>query len=189
MADLELVLRAARGLRKDNRTSLAPPWIGPAFLLCAIVLIPWAAMLFFSLPHRYGANHWRFAWGGFDIALSLALAATAIAILKRSPFGEIAATITGTLLLCDAWFDVLTSHGTSDVVQAALAAAIVELPLAAVCFWIALNFARAMEVARPFLQAAGFTIRGRRLVPPGAATRDTEPPAEVTPRRRSPQPL
>ena len=119
-----------------------------------------------TLPRRYGADHWRVAWGGFDVALALALAATAISVVRRSPFGEIAATVTGTLLVCDAWFDVLTSHGASDVAQAVVEALLIELPLAALCFWIARNFARAMETARPYLRDAGFTIRDRKLVPP-----------------------
>jgi len=166
----ELALRAAAGLRRDDGTSLVPPWIGPAFLLCALILIPWTAMLFLTLPGSYGANHWRLAWGGFDVALGVALAATGIAVLRRSPFGEIAATMTGTLLLCDAWFDVLTSHGTADVAQALASAVFVEIPLACLCFWIARNFARAMEIAAPYLRAAGFTIKDRTLVPPVVGT-------------------
>jgi hypothetical protein len=54
----------------------------------------------------------------------------------------------------------------SDVVQAAVEAALVELPIAALCFWMATNLAHAVEIARPFLQAAGFKIEGNRLVPP-----------------------
>jgi hypothetical protein len=61
---------------------------------------------------------------------------------------------------------VLTSRTTGEVVQACLEAALVELPLAALCFWMAANLARAVEVARPFLRAAGFRIEGNRLVPP-----------------------
>ena len=76
------------------------------------------------------------------------------------------ATVTGTLLCCDAWFDVLTSRGASDVAQAVASAVLVELPIAAVCFWMAGNLAHAVEVARPFLQAAGFTIANNKLVPP-----------------------
>lgn len=162
----ELALRAVAGFRGDDGRSLVPPWVAPAFLVCAVILIPWTAMLFLTLPHHYGANHWRLAWGGFDVALGLALAATGIAVLRRSPLGEIAAAVTGTLLVSDAWFDVLTSHGTSDVTQAFAAALLVELPLAALCFWIARNMARAMEIAAPHLHAVGFTIRDRRLVPP-----------------------
>ena len=68
--------------------------------------------------------------------------------------------------MCDAWFDLLTSRTTSALVQAALEAALVELPLAALCFWMAINLARAVEVARPFLRAAGFKIEDNRLLPP-----------------------
>ncbi len=50
--------------------------------------------------------------------------------------------------------------------QAGVEAALIELPLAALCFWMATNLARAAEVARPFLRAAGFKIEGNRLVPP-----------------------
>jgi hypothetical protein len=91
-------------------------------------------------------------------------------VARRSPFAEVTATITGTLLVCDAWFDVLTSRGVSDIAQAATLAVLVELPLAGLCFWMARNVAHAVEVARPFLQAAGFTIADNKLVPPGPAT-------------------
>src|SRR5438034_539245 len=47
-------------------------------------------------------------------------------------------------------------------------AVVIELPLACLCFWIAGNLARAMETARPYLRAAGFTIEGHKLVPPAA---------------------
>jgi hypothetical protein len=165
----ELVLRAAAGIRNRGSNSLVPGWIAPALLLCAIILIPWTAMLFVTLPRHYGASHWRVAWGGFDVGLGIALASTAIAALRRSPFGEVAAAVTGTLLVCDAWFDVLTSHGTADVAQAVVEALLVELPLAVLCFWIAHNLAHAMETARPYLQAAGFTIRDHKLIPPNEA--------------------
>ena len=163
---MTLLLRSGAGLRSDDRRSLVPQWVPPAFLVCGIVLIPWTALLFVTLPRHYGANHWRFAWGGFDVALALGLAATAVTALRRSPVSEIAATITGTLLVCDAWFDVLTSHGTSAIAQATGEAIFVELPVAAVCFWIARNVAHAMEIAAPYLRAAGFTVEDRKLVPP-----------------------
>jgi hypothetical protein len=142
------------------------------FGLCVVVLVPWTGYLFGTLPPDYAANHWAVAWGGFDIGLALALASTAVLIARRSPFAEVTATVTGTLLVCDAWFDVLTSRGTSEVAQAVVEALIVELPLAALCFWIARNLAHAVEVARPFLQHAGFTIRNNKLVAPTGAYSD-----------------
>ena len=119
-----------------SRSSLVPAWTAPALLACAAVLVPWAAILFLTLPSMYGASHWQLAWGGFDVGLGIALATTAITALRRSPHGEIAAAVTGTLLVCDAWFDVLTSHGSADVAKAVGEAALIELPLAALCFWI-----------------------------------------------------
>ena len=159
-------LRAQVALRRGNGRWLIPQWIAPAFLLCAIVLLPWTAVLFLTLPRHYVANHWSLAWGGFDIGLGLALAATAISVARRSPYAEVTAAVTGTLLVCDAWFDVLTSRGTTDVMQAALLAVFIELPIAALCFWMATNIAHAVEIARPYLQRAGFTIAHNRLVPP-----------------------
>ena len=137
-------------------------------------------MLFVTLPRHYVANHWGVAWGGFDLGLGLALAGTAVMVARRSPFAEVMAAVTGTLLVCDAWFDVLTSRGASDIAQAAALALLVELPLAALCFWMASNLAHAVEVARPFLQAAGFTIADNKLVPPTSESERGErpPPAK-----------
>ena len=151
-----------------------PPWIAPAFFLCAVILIVWAGFLILTLPGNYSANHWHVAWGGFDIGLGIALISTAVAVVRRSAYAEVAAAVSGTLLVCDAWFDLLTSRTTSELVQAALEAVLVELPLAALCFWMAINLARAVEVARPFLRAAGFKIEDNRLVPP----EDSAPPED-----------
>jgi hypothetical protein len=159
-------LRTRAILRLGDTRWLVPSWTVPALLVCALVLVPWTTLLFVTLPRHYAANHWAVAWGGFDIALCLALASTAVMVARRSPLSEVTATITGSLLCCDAWFDVLTSRGVSDVTQAAVFAVMIELPLAALCFWMARNLAHAMEVARPFLQAAGYTFTDNKLVPP-----------------------
>src|SRR5215471_19084791 len=159
-------LRAHAGFRRGGGRWLVPPWTAPVLLISAVVLIPWVAILFLTLPPHYVANNWPLAWGGFDVGLGLALATTGVLVARRSPYAEVTATITGTLLICDAWFDVLTSRGTSDIAQALASALLVELPIAALCFWMARNLAQAVEIARPFLQAAGFTIAKNKLVPP-----------------------
>src|SRR6476469_9985153 len=115
-------LRARAGLRRGKGRWLVPPWIAPVLFACAVVLIPWIGFLFATLPRHYVANHWQLAWGGFDVVLGIALAATAVTVIRRSPFAEVTATITGTLLCSDAWFDVLTSRGVSDVTQAVASA-------------------------------------------------------------------
>ena len=167
-------LRARAGLRSGRGRWLVPPWIAPAFFLCALILVVWAGFLIVTLPRNYTANHWHVAWGGFDIGLGIALVATAVAVVRRSPYAEVAAAVCGTLLVCDAWFDLVTSRTRGELVQAGLEAALIELPLAALCFWMAINLARAVEVARPFLRAAGFKIEDNRLVPP----EDSAPPED-----------
>ena len=44
---------------------------------------------------------------------------------------------TGSLLVTDAWFDVILSSDTDELRTALFLAAVAELPAAAVCFWIA----------------------------------------------------
>ncbi len=151
---------------------LIPAWVALVLCLFALGLIPWAIYLFLTLPPDYTANHWWLAWGGFDVALVVVLMSTVIAIARRSAYAEMAATIAGTLLVCDVWFDVLTSRGASDLTQAILGAAFVEIPLAVLCFWMASNLVRAMETVRPFLRAAGFTVRDHQLVPPEPGSGD-----------------
>jgi hypothetical protein len=62
-----------------------------------------------------------------------------------------AAAVTGTMLLCDAWFDVITSTGAGERLEALLEAGLAELPLAAVCayiVWDAERFTGSLPVKR-----------------------------------------
>ena len=79
---------------------------------------------------------------------------TAFAAWRRSPWVGVAAGATGTLLVTDAWFDVILSSGNDELRTALLLAAVAELPAAAVCFWIAYRTER--FVAR----FVGVTCRG-----------------------------
>jgi hypothetical protein len=53
-----------------------------------------------------------------------------------------AAIVTGTLLVCDAWFDMILSWGTTDWRWSVLSAVAVELPLAALLFAAARHMIR-----------------------------------------------
>ena len=108
----------------------------------AIFLVPWTLWLTYTLPTRHVAHHWRIAWVGFDVALAVVLAVTALGIVKRKPWIESTAMIAGTLLLADAWFDVLTSKPGDDFTFAAAEAAFAEVPLALLCFWLGLSCER-----------------------------------------------
>ena len=111
-------------------------WIAPLFVLGAIVLIPWTLMLAYSLPSRHTSQHWDLAWVGFDIALAVAFAATTWAALRRSHWLVPFAAIAGTMLVCDAWFDIVTSQSGGETWEAVAEALLGELPLAALCAFI-----------------------------------------------------
>jgi hypothetical protein len=108
----------------------------------AVLLVPWTLWLTLTLPTRHVTHHYRGAWVGFDVFLALAFAATAFAALRASEWLQPLAALTGTMLLCDAWFDVVTSAGGDEVGRAVLEALFAELPLAALCGWIVVDTKR-----------------------------------------------
>ena len=59
------------------------------------------------------------------------MVATAVLGYLRRQMLVLTAFATGVLLVCDAWFDVMTAHG-DDQVWSVVTALVVELPLAAV---------------------------------------------------------
>ena len=109
------------------------------FLVAGLVLIPWTIWLSLTLPMHHESDNWRTVWAGFDIAEALALIATALTALRRSPWLAPVAAIAGTLLCVDAWFDITLEAGGKHLMSAVLEAALVELPLAAICFWVSRN--------------------------------------------------
>jgi hypothetical protein len=123
-----------------------PRWVVPLFGLGALVLVPWVVLLVAALPSAHRAAHWDVAWAGFDIALALLLLAVAGAAWRRSPWFEGAATATATLLLVDAWFDVLTSSTRAELVVAIAEAVLVELPLAGLCLLLARQAERRLRL-------------------------------------------
>ena len=110
-------------------------WAGPAFTLFSLILLPWIVYLAYSLPPRQVSPNYDVGWAGFDVILLMALAGTGYFALRRSRYLAMAATATATLLIVDAWFDVMTSPPGQRLEAIALAA-VVELPLAAVCAWL-----------------------------------------------------
>jgi hypothetical protein len=134
---------------------LLPRRLAAALGLTAILLVPWTLWLTVTLPTRHLTHHYRLAWVGFDIALAIAFGATAIAALRLSPWLQALATLTGTMLLCDAWFDVVTAASGDEQTQAILEAVCAEIPLAILCGWIVLDTTRFHEAAaRFYLDAA-----------------------------------
>jgi hypothetical protein len=68
---------------------LLPWWLPAACLGLVIMLIPWIAWLFATLPQAQLAAHWELARAGPDLALAIVLAASAVALLRRWPVAEV----------------------------------------------------------------------------------------------------
>ena len=107
------------------------------FGVIGVGLFPWAVWLSSSLQPHHLTARWDIAWSGFDFGLATAFLGTAIAAWRRSPSVGAFAAATGTLLLTDAWFDViLESHGNEEW-TAITEAVLFEIPTAVLCFGIA----------------------------------------------------
>ena len=130
----ELILRLAPvpGQRMLTTRTLdrIRKWRTVFMLLCVAALIPWTVYLAITLPSHYVARNWVATWVGFDILLLIMLTGTAIAGWRRRQLVFPTAFASGVLLICDASFDVMTSHPGSDLWQAVLSALLLELPLA-----------------------------------------------------------
>jgi hypothetical protein len=113
-----------------------PRWVTLLLGLVAVFLVPWTLYLTFSLPSRHLTFHYDLAWVGFDVGLAASFAATAWAAFRGSQWLAPLAAVTGTMLVCDAWFDVVTSQSGGEMWEAVAEAALAELPLAALCAFI-----------------------------------------------------
>ena len=119
----------------------------------AVLLVPWIAYLAVTLPPQYVADNWDVTWVGFDVLLLAMMVATAVLGYLRRQLLVVTAFATGVLLVCDAWFDVLTAHG-DDQTWSVVAAVVVELPLAAVLITGSLQILR-LVAARLWALDAG----------------------------------
>ncbi|OBH07962.1 hypothetical protein [Mycobacterium sp. E3247] len=138
-------------------------------LCAALALIPWTVFLGVTLPQSYTAQHWQVTWVGFDLFLLAFMVTTAVLGFTNHPLLTLFAFATGVLLMCDAWFDVLTAE-PGDIVVAVLAAGVGELPLAAVLIAGALRIARLQGGPSGRSWAFALRPRGSR---PTAAGRDS----------------
>ncbi|NJC70064.1 hypothetical protein HC031_10130 [Planosporangium thailandense] len=156
--------RAEGGLEREPpvlpRIRPVPRWIAPLFACLAVATVPWTIYLAATLPHVIRTRHYRIAWVGFDIGLVLLLLLTSVLAYRGQRHTAMTATATATALVIDAWFDVLTSPPGRELMVAIVTALVGELPLAALCLWIALQVDRV--IARRLQQLARRAERGGR---------------------------
>jgi hypothetical protein len=130
-----LILRLARPtgqLRPSQRAQGRRRWLRSGMLAGGMAtLVPWIIYLGLTLPSQYQARHWTIVWVGFDALLAFMLAATALLGWLRRQLAVLTGFATGVLLLCDAWFDILTAQ-PRDATLATVFGLLVEVPVAAV---------------------------------------------------------
>jgi hypothetical protein len=112
----------ARRMRRNRLTLMVGGAIG---------LIPWMVYLAFTLPANYVAHNWPATWIGFDFVLIAFMALTAVLGWRRRQLVVLPAFATGVLLICDAWFDIMTA-APDQMWVSVLTAAFGNLPLAAI---------------------------------------------------------
>jgi len=117
---------------------------------CCVILAGWIVVLAATLPHHFNAHHWKALWVNFDVLLLAAFAATAWAAWRKRQILILLLMLTGTMLCCDAWFDVGTSLATSSMWLSIADAVFAELPLAFLAFTGARRLLRAtVEAGMP----------------------------------------
>ena len=118
---------------------VVPRWFAVSAAVAAVLFIPWIVYLALELPQRARTSHYDVMWVGFDIGMWSGILAMAAAALRRSTRTESLAVCAATFLVLDAWFDIVSADSTRQLIGAVLAAALLELPGAAACAWIAHN--------------------------------------------------
>jgi hypothetical protein len=114
-----------------------PKWAGKVYIVLSLILLPWTIYLMISLPTRRITHHYDISWAGFDIAMLAGLLATAIFGYIHSKWIIISATIVATMMLTDAWFDILSERPGAGMTRALVMAFFVEIPLALLSYGIA----------------------------------------------------
>jgi hypothetical protein len=142
------------GLRRRRRFGLL------VTIACCLGLAAWIAILILYLPGRYTSHDWRTVWVGLDIAELAGFAATAWAAWNQRQVLIFFMNITGTLLVCDAWFDLALAYGSGGFTMSLVSALAAELPLALLLFTSARRLVR--FTIQTMMQLSG--VAGR--VPP-----------------------
>ena len=147
-------------------------------VVSSVALVPWIAYLAVSLPPRYVAHNWDVTWVGFDVLLLVLMVATAVLGYLRRQMLVLTAFATGILLICDAWFDVLTAHG-DDQVWSVVTALVVELPLAALLITGSMQILRLAAARLWALDPGAHTWQVRIPLPSDADTAVRRRPARA----------
>src|SRR5258708_2010647 len=130
-----------------------------------LILAGWIGYLAVTLPPSYRTGSWRGAWVGFDLALLASFAATGWAAWRRRQLLIISLAVLATLLLCDAWFDVVLDVRRPGFWASLTSALLVELPLAVLAILMARRLLRLTIGQIMRAEGLGGRVPPRRPVP------------------------
>jgi hypothetical protein len=169
--------------KEVTKVRTVPWWVGPAFALLALGTVPWVIFLAITLPRHATFHHYRGVWVGFDVGLIAVLALTGFLAWRGRPQVALAATAAGTMLVVDAWFDVLTTPRSHGLLVSIVLAVLVELPLATICLWVAWHANhvvanRIVIMARRVSRAERRAASAAALVPEQPSTDPRQAPAD-----------
>jgi hypothetical protein len=140
-AERRKLLRALVAMEQQSEPAPGSSWKWDAVLVfivgSCILLAAWIGVLAVTLPRHFHTGAWRGAWVGFDVGLLAAFAATGLTAWRRRQLLIVCLVVLATLLVCDAWFDIMLDVNTSGFVASLLSALLVELPLAALAIFMA----------------------------------------------------
>ncbi len=134
-------------------------WVVRTFVVLAAALIPQVVVLAATLPDRTVVGHWNLAWGGFAAFVGAGLIATAVCVVRNSPWTVLAASATGVVLFADAWFDLMTRQVPTDFGAPAARVLLLKVPLGVLCMVATVAVIRRLATGRDLLARAGLGWR------------------------------
>jgi hypothetical protein len=133
-----LLLTAVEKLKKVKID--IPKWATSVYILISLGMIPWVIYLGYSLHNQHISKNWDITWIGLDIAQISSLLITGLLAKINSIYMIVMASITGTLFITDAWFDILGYRlGTFGSSEAIIMAIFGEIPLAIMSYALAIH--------------------------------------------------
>ncbi|HWD53079.1 MAG TPA: hypothetical protein VG412_11820 [Acidimicrobiales bacterium] len=117
---------ALKVTRNRGRHDSVPRWFPILCAVAVVVLIPLFVIVATVVPRTAQLHNLRLFWTGLDLFELVGLALTGWCLFRRSPYVVVTATITGTLLFSDAWFNFVTTVGKQH--RAAFVMACIEVP-------------------------------------------------------------
>jgi hypothetical protein len=144
-------IAAARHALRIKTTNAAAK-LGTYLGALAVMMAPLAVMIALTAHPEQTDIRERLLWTGLDLAELAAVCAVLITLRRRSIYLPIAAVAAATLFVCDAWYDVVGSAGTTDVSSVVMLA--IEIPVVLLCLWVAYQGTRP-GYTTPLVRTAG----------------------------------